>query len=48
MGDPTSDTVLASAARLQEFVPDAVLVGSSAAAFCARHRSRSDWATRRR
>jgi hypothetical protein len=32
------DQVLQSAARLQEIVPDAVLVGGSAAAFHAKHR----------
>lgn len=32
------DGVLAAAARLQELVPDAVLVGGTAAAFHARHR----------
>lgn len=36
------DRVLASAARLQELVPDAVLVGGSAAAFHARHRESFD------
>lgn len=35
---PTLDDVLASAARLQTIVPDAVLVGGSAAAFHAGHR----------
>lgn len=35
-------TVLESAARLQELVPDAVLVGGSAAAYYARHRSSHD------
>lgn len=36
------DAVLGSAARLQRLVPDAVLVGGSAAAFHARHRDSSD------
>ncbi len=36
------DQVLESAARLQELVPDAVLVGWSAAAYWARHRGSSD------
>jgi hypothetical protein len=36
--DPTLANVLASAARLQEVVPDAVLVGGSAAAHHAGHR----------
>lgn len=35
---PTLAEVLESAARLQEVVPDAVLVGGSAAAFYAAHR----------
>lgn len=35
---PDLDAVLASAARLQELIPDAVLVGGSAAAYHARHR----------
>ncbi|RFA14130.1 hypothetical protein B7R22_11000 [Subtercola boreus] len=34
--------VLASAARLQELVPDAVLVGGTAAAFSAHHRMSTD------
>lgn len=38
----TLDDVLASAARLQAIVPDAVLVGGSAAAFHARHRLSTD------
>jgi hypothetical protein len=52
MTGPESDTpglarpelvrVLESAARLQEVVPDAVLVGGSAAALWANHRSSSD------
>ena len=36
------DAVLQSAARLQRLVPDAVLVGGSAAAFHARHRDSFD------
>lgn len=36
------DQVLESAARLQELVPDAVLVGGSAAAYWARHRDSLD------
>lgn len=36
------DAVLRSAARLQRLVPDAVLVGGSAAAFHARHRDSFD------
>lgn len=39
---PDLDDVLASAARLQELVPDAVLVGRSAAAYHARHRVSTD------
>ncbi|MEA2009752.1 MAG: hypothetical protein U9N78_03525 [Actinomycetota bacterium] len=39
---PTLERVLASAARLQEVVPDAVLVGGSAAAFHAGHRDSFD------
>ncbi len=35
---PSFDDVLESAARLQRLVPDAVLVGGSAAAYHARHR----------
>lgn len=38
----TLDAVLASAARLQQAVPDAVLVGGSAAALYARHRDSLD------
>ena len=36
------DAVLQSGARLQRLVPDAVLVGGSAAAFHARHRDSFD------
>lgn len=36
------EDVLESAARLQELVPDAVLVGGSAAAYYARHRMSTD------
>jgi hypothetical protein len=36
--EPSLDDVLASAARLQELVPDAILVGGSAAAYHAHHR----------
>lgn len=39
---PELKDVLASAARLQEMVPDAVLVGGSAAAYHARHRLSAD------
>lgn len=39
---PDLAAVLASAARLQELVPDAVLVGGSAAAFYAEHRDSFD------
>ena len=39
---PVLQRVLASAARLQEIVPDAVLVGGSAAALWANHRESSD------
>lgn len=39
---PTLQRVLASAARLQEVVPDAVLVGGSAAALYAGHRDSFD------
>lgn len=39
---PTLERVLASAARLQEVVPDAVLVGGSAAALHAGHRDSFD------
>lgn len=41
-GSPRLDRVLASAAHLQEIVPDAVLVGGSAAAFYAGHRESFD------
>ena len=41
-GEPTLDQVLASAARMQELVPDAVLVGGSAAAIYAHHRESFD------
>jgi hypothetical protein len=40
--DPDMDDVLESAARLQQLVPDAVLVGGSAAAFYAHHRQSFD------
>jgi hypothetical protein len=40
--DPTLATVLASAARLQGVVPEAVLVGGAAAAFYAGHRDSFD------
>lgn len=40
--NPELSTVLESAARLQELVPDAVLVGGSAAALYARHRDSHD------
>jgi len=36
--EPNLEEVLESASRLQELVPDAVLVGGSAAAYYARHR----------
>jgi hypothetical protein len=39
---PTLADVLESAARLQEVVPDAVLVGGSAAAWHASHRDSFD------
>lgn len=39
---PPLEEVLASAARLQTLVPDAVLVGGSAAAFHAKHRLSTD------
>lgn len=39
---PPLEDVLASAARLQVLVPDAVLVGGSAAAFLAKHRLSTD------
>ena len=42
LGRPELIRVLESAARLQEVVPDAVLVGGSAAALWANHRSSSD------
>ncbi len=42
LGRPDLIRVLESAARLQEVVPDAVLVGGSAAALWANHRSSSD------
>lgn len=42
MGEPSFDEVLRSAARLQQIVPDAVLVGGSAAALHARHRTSTD------
>ena len=42
MGVVTLDDVLESAGRLQEVVPDAVLVGGSAAALWARHRTSFD------
>jgi hypothetical protein len=35
---PEWETLLSSAARLQTILPDAVLVGGTAAAFHARHR----------
>jgi len=38
MHDPDLNAVFAAAARLQELVPDAVLVGGTAAAFHAGHR----------
>lgn len=38
MTDPSLQVVLKSAARLQEIIPEAVLVGGSAAAFHAGHR----------
>lgn len=41
-GSPRVDRVLASAAHLQEVVPDAVLVGGSAAALYAGHRESFD------
>ena len=40
--EPTLEDVLRSAARLQQLVPDAVLVGGSAAAFHAGHRQSFD------
>lgn len=42
MVNPTLDDVLESAARLQQVVPDAVLVGGSAAAWHAGHRASFD------
>jgi hypothetical protein len=42
MATPSLDDVLESAARLREVVPDAVLVGGSAAAWYARHRDSFD------
>lgn len=42
METPGLDDVLASAARLQRLVPDAVLVGGTAAAWYARHRESHD------
>jgi hypothetical protein len=42
MERPSLEAVLASAARLQEIVPDAVLVGDAAAAYHARHRDSFD------
>jgi len=42
MSDPTLEDVLESAARLQQVVPDAVLVGGSAAAWYAGHRASFD------
>jgi hypothetical protein len=42
MGSPSFDDVLRSAARLQQLVPDAVLVGGSAAALYAHHRTSTD------
>lgn len=38
MSQPTFDNLMESAARLQELVPDTILVGGAAAAFHARHR----------
>ena len=40
--DPDMDDVLEAAAKLQQLVPDAVLVGGSAAAFDAHHRRSFD------
>jgi len=40
--DPEMDDVLEAAAKLQQRVPDAVLVGGSAAAFYAHHRNSFD------
>lgn len=42
LGNPTLVRVLEAAARLQELVPDAVLVGGSAAALYAGHRESND------
>lgn len=42
MGEPSFDEVVRSAARLQQIVPDAVLVDGSAAALHARHRTSTD------
>lgn len=42
MTQPSLDDVLASAARLQRLVPDAVLVGGTAAAWYAGHRESHD------
>jgi len=42
MHEPSFDEVLRSAARVQRIVPDAVLVGGSAAALYARHRTSTD------
>ena len=42
MGRPSLDDVLASAAQLQRLVPDAVLVGGTAAAWYAGHRESHD------
>jgi hypothetical protein len=39
---PHWEDVLSAAARLQKFVPNAVLVGGTAAAFYARHRLSRD------
>ena len=39
---PTLESVLVAASRLQELVPDAVLVGGTAAAYHARHRESLD------
>ena len=39
---PSLEDVLASAAQLQRLVPDAVLVGETAAAWHARHRESHD------
>lgn len=42
MADPSLDAILESAARLQALVPDAVVVGGTAAAFHAHHRDTLD------